>query len=79
MAGRRRLLTRLLGRRALGLRYNLEVIGRGPEVYKAACRMGLEGIVSARVDAPYVSGKVKTLLKVKNPDARGTTRFIDPQ
>jgi bifunctional non-homologous end joining protein LigD len=72
---RRRRLTRLLGRQALGLRYNHEVIGRGPEVYEAACRMGLEGIVSKRVDAPYVSGKVKTWLKVKNPDAPGNTRF----
>jgi ATP-dependent DNA ligase len=31
--------------------------------------MGLEGIVSKRIEAPYRSGKVKTWLKIKNPDA----------
>ena len=32
---------------------------------KAACDMGLEGIVAKRRDAPYRSGKVETWLKVK--------------
>jgi len=32
-----------------------------------ACRLGLEGIVSKRVDAPYRSGPSKTWLKSKNP------------
>jgi bifunctional non-homologous end joining protein LigD len=72
---RRKMLKKLLGRRAFGLTYSREIIGRGPEVFEAACRMGLEGVVSKRVDAPYRSGKVKTWLKVKNPDAPGTTRF----
>jgi bifunctional non-homologous end joining protein LigD len=31
------------------------------------CRLGLEGIVSKRVDAPYRSGPSKTWLKSKNP------------
>jgi bifunctional non-homologous end joining protein LigD len=65
---RRRLLKKLLGRRALGLTYNREIVGRGQEVYAAACRMGLEGIVSKRLDAPYRSGQVKTWLKMKNPE-----------
>ena len=74
---RRRMLKRLLGRRALGLSYSNEIVGRGPEVYQAACRMGLEGIVSKRIEAPYRSGKVKTWLKIKNPDAPATLRFRD--
>jgi hypothetical protein len=45
--------------------YNKEIIDRGPEVYGAACRMGLEGIVSKHVLAPYLSGKVKSWLKIK--------------
>jgi ATP-dependent DNA ligase len=53
------------------------IVGRGPEVYQAACRMGLEGIVSKRINAPYRSGKVKTWLKVKNPNAPGILRFKD--
>jgi len=31
------------------------------------CRMGLEGVVSKRLDAPYRSGPSKTWLKSKNP------------
>jgi hypothetical protein len=50
-------------KRALVL--SLAVVGRGPDVYAAACKMGLEGIVSKRVDAPYRSGKVKTWVKGK--------------
>ncbi|MBX9843548.1 MAG: DNA ligase [Xanthobacteraceae bacterium] len=42
---RRQLLKQLLGRRK-SLVYNREIVGRGPEVYRAACGMGLEGIVS---------------------------------
>jgi ATP-dependent DNA ligase len=39
--------------------------------------MGLEGIVSKRVDSPYRSGKSTAWVKVKNPDALGVTRFKD--
>ena len=37
--------------------------------------MGLEGIVSKRIDAPYRSGRSKTWVKVKNPNAPGMLRF----
>jgi hypothetical protein len=36
---RRRALKKLLGRRALGLSYNKEIIGNGRDVYQVACRM----------------------------------------
>ena len=39
----------------------------GPEGHLAVCRMGLEGIVSKRTDAPYRSGPSKVWLKSKNP------------
>ena len=75
---RREMLKRLCVKRiAFGIRYNDHHIGDGPTVFAHACRMGLEGVVSKRIDAPYRSGKVKTWLKVKNPDAPGTTRFTD--
>jgi bifunctional non-homologous end joining protein LigD len=73
---RRQLLKQLLGRRK-SLVYNREIIGRGPEVYRAACRMGLEGIVSKQVTAPYRSGRTKTWLKVKNPGAPAALRFSE--
>lgn len=75
---RRAKLERIFGRSKRGLVLSLAVVGRGPEVYSAACRMGLEGIVSKRVDAPYRSGSVKTWLKIKNPNAPATLRLKEP-
>jgi len=49
----------------------------GPEIYRAACRMGLEGIVSKRVDRPYRSGRSPDWLKIKNPDAPAASRVIE--
>ena len=37
--------------------------------------MGLEGIVSKRLNSPYRSGKVKSWLKVKNPKAAAVLRI----
>jgi bifunctional non-homologous end joining protein LigD len=39
--------------------------GDGPAMLKAACEMGIEGIVAKRTDAPYRSGYVETWIKVK--------------
>jgi hypothetical protein len=39
--------------------------GGGGEMFKAVCRLGLEGIVSKKLDAPYRSGPSKTWIKVK--------------
>jgi ATP-dependent DNA ligase len=50
---------------------------QGPAIYEAACRVGLEGIVSKRVDRPYRSGRSPDWLKVKNPDAPAATRSIE--
>jgi bifunctional non-homologous end joining protein LigD len=72
---RRKELERIFRRWKSGLVLNFAVIGRGPEIYQAACGMGLEGIVSKRIDAPYRSGRSKAWLKVKNPAAPGVLRF----
>ena len=39
----------------------------GATVFRHACKMGLEGIVSKRLAAPYRSGPSRDWLKVKNP------------
>lgn len=39
--------------------------GGGAEFFAQAHRMGLEGIVSKKKDAPYVQGRTKTWLKIK--------------
>ena len=38
----------------------------GPDLFRAACRMGLEGMVSKRADRPYRAGRSKDWVKVKN-------------
>ena len=47
---------------------------RRPDIFEHACKMGLEGIVSKRINAPYRSGKVKFWLKTKNPKAAAVLR-----
>ena len=44
----------------------------GPDLFRAACRMGLEGIVSKRTDAP--TGPSRTWLKSKNPESAAVRR-----
>ncbi|WP_283810982.1 hypothetical protein [Bradyrhizobium zhanjiangense] len=38
----------------------------GPDLFRAACRMGLEGLVSKHRDRPYRGGRQKFWVKVKN-------------
>ena len=38
----------------------------GPDVFRHACLMGLEGIVSKHKDQPYRAGRYKRWIKVKN-------------
>ena len=39
----------------------------GQGMFRHACRMGLEGIVSKRLDSRYRSGRCASWRKVKNP------------
>jgi hypothetical protein len=41
---------------------------KGEAMFRQACRMGLEGIVSKRLGSPYSSGRSRNWQKVKNPD-----------
>jgi bifunctional non-homologous end joining protein LigD len=47
----------------------------GPVMYRHACRMGLEGIVSKRRDRPYLAGRSTTCLKIKNPASAAVRRI----
>ena len=47
------------------LRYNDHVEGQGEAFYRQACKLGVEGIVAKRRDAPYRSGRGGDWLKVK--------------
>jgi bifunctional non-homologous end joining protein LigD len=52
------------GATAPGILYS-EDFEDGPDLYKRATAMGLEGIISKRADAPYRSGRGEQWLKVK--------------
>lgn len=60
-------LERLLRGRPDGIFVNpFETGAIGPDLFRAACTMGLEGIVSKRSDRPYRGGRSKDWIKVKN-------------
>jgi ATP-dependent DNA ligase len=60
-------LERLLARRPEGIFINPFERGEiGPDLFEAACKMGLEGLVSKRRDRPYQAGRSKHWVKVKN-------------
>jgi ATP-dependent DNA ligase len=49
----------------------------GAIIFKHACKMGLEGIVSKRRDLPYRSGRVRSWIKVKNLASPAMLRIIE--
>jgi bifunctional non-homologous end joining protein LigD len=65
---RKRRLAKLLGRaKRRSIKFVEHLTGAGPAVFEHVCRMGLEGIVAKRADAPYRSGPSRMWLKSKNP------------
>jgi bifunctional non-homologous end joining protein LigD len=57
-----------------GLRLNEHLAHDGESVFRHACKMGLEGIVSKRLGSRYRSGRSKDWLKFKNPAAPAVKR-----
>jgi bifunctional non-homologous end joining protein LigD len=47
------------------IRYVDHVTGNGAQVLASACKLGLEGLVSKRVDAPYISERTRSWIKTK--------------
>ncbi|HYG68637.1 MAG TPA: non-homologous end-joining DNA ligase, partial [Anaeromyxobacteraceae bacterium] len=63
---RKRRLAALLGPKPEGtVRYSPHVEGDAEPVWREACRLRLEGIVSKRRDGPYLPGRATSWLKVK--------------
>jgi len=46
------------------------------EMFNAVCKLGLDGIVSKKLNAPYKSGPSKAWLKIKNPKSLAARRAI---
>ena len=64
---RRARLWTTLRRARPSLRVVEHLEGDGEAIFRHACAVGLEGIVSKRRDARYRSGRSLTWLKIKNP------------
>jgi bifunctional non-homologous end joining protein LigD len=74
---RKAVLRKVLRRTRRGIQYVEHTEGDGGEMFTAVSKLGLEGIVSKNLDAPYRSGRSKTWIKVKNPKAPAATRALD--
>ncbi|MDX9740166.1 MAG: non-homologous end-joining DNA ligase [Gammaproteobacteria bacterium] len=73
LAERKRRLRGLLPENGFELRYSDHQRGNGAGVLDAACRLGLEGIVSKRADLPYRSGRSHSWIKTK---CSGRAEFV---
>ena len=71
---RKVLLIRLLAKAPVGLQVNDHIVAPGDVVFRHACQLGFEGIVSKRIGSPYISGRSRTWLKFKNPNAPAVKR-----
>lgn len=71
-------LQRLLVRRADGIHLAPFERGEiGPDLFKAACNMKLEGLVSKRRDSRYKAGPCRDWIKIKNPMSPAMNRAKD--
>jgi bifunctional non-homologous end joining protein LigD len=68
-------LAKLLRSRRTGIVLNEHIEGDGGLIFKHACKLGLEGIVSKRRDLRYRSGRVRSWLKIKNRKAPAMLRI----
>jgi bifunctional non-homologous end joining protein LigD len=72
---RKATLTSVLGKAGPGIRFNEHMeCDDGETVFRHACKLGLEGIVSKRKDSTYRSGRSPDWLKSKNPACAAVRR-----
>jgi bifunctional non-homologous end joining protein LigD len=64
----------ILAKAGAGIRFNEHMDGDGETVFRHACKLGLEGIVSKRKESAYRSGRSADWLKMKNADAPAVKR-----
>ena len=76
LIARKRRLARLIGKTTTwrAIQYGDHLTGDGPAVFAHVCQLGLEGIVSKRMDSAYRSGPSKMWLKSKNPASEAVRR-----
>jgi len=67
-------LKSLLRAKHRGIVFNEHFAADGPIVYRQACALGCQGIVSKRLGSSYRSGRADCWVKVKNPAAPAVRR-----
>jgi bifunctional non-homologous end joining protein LigD len=78
LSTRKASLERLLARRPDGIFVAPFETGEvGPDLFRAACNMGLEGMVPKRSDRPYRAGRSKDWIKVKSRKHPARSRVMD--
>lgn len=65
LSKRKDILRSLLPEKHPNLIYNDHIIANGQKVFYHSCDLGLEGIISKKMDSVYEAGRSKTWLKVK--------------
>jgi len=63
----------------IGLQLNEHIAEPGDVVFRHACKLGLEGIVSKRLGSRYRSGRSRDWLKLKNPRAPAVKREAEEE
>jgi bifunctional non-homologous end joining protein LigD len=64
----------MIARAGPGIRLNEHIEEDGPIMFRHACKLGLEGIVSKRKDSSYRSGRSPHWIKSKNPACAAVAR-----
>jgi len=71
---RKHALAKLLRKAPWALHLNEHIAEPGDIVFRHACKLGFEGIVSKRLGSPYISGRTRHWIKMKNPAAPAVKR-----
>jgi bifunctional non-homologous end joining protein LigD len=71
---RKTTLAKLLRKAPMRLQLNEHIDEPGDIVFRHACKLGFEGIVSKRLGSPYISGRSRHWIKMKNPQAPAVKR-----
>jgi bifunctional non-homologous end joining protein LigD len=82
LSERRSLLRQvLMGSQGGPLHFSEDLSGSGQQILTEACRLGLEGVIGKRKDAPYVSARSPSWIKLKCQQRQEfvVVGFTDPQ
>ena len=65
---RKATLASIVAKASPGIRFNEHIEGDGETVFRHACELGLEGIISKRLGSRYRSGRSADWIKMKEED-----------